>query len=314
MSGINEIERSSNQLGGVAPAALAILSSKFGSRLYNSDYGLRHPFGIYTVSLEKVLGSFEELLEVLEKSANHDLTSKKLDVGWDDDLLLGLERLLYSIMEHFDDCESIIKSFLAPGSKHGEVPEVGGYSNAIDAYRTHIGKVVNHIKHKQGRIRSIALYDEIAPHLGYFVEGPSEDESLGPAPLIHPGGNTAFSYARDLRLHMHGLYYTSQQLAKAVASLGAVEDSSSEFELSDDGRFKALASQIQQLDMVVFPDELNKNFPVVTIEAEKTGAYSIRTSLKRQPHGLRTIPSPFRVVIFYQTDGVSRAFRMPYSK
>ena len=113
---------------------------------------------------------------------------------------------------------------------------------------------------------------------------------------------------------MHGLYYTSQQLAKAVASLGAVDDTSSEFELSDDGRFKALALQIQQLSMVVFPDELNKNFPVVTIEAENTGAYTLRTSLKRQPHGLRTIPSPFRVVIFYQADGVSRAFKMPYSK
>ena len=114
MSGIKEIERSSTQLGGVAPAALAILSSKLGSSLYNSHYGLRHPFGIYTVSLEKILGSFEELLKVLERSTNHDLTSKKLDVGWDDDLLLGLERLLYSIMEHFDDCESIIKCFIAP--------------------------------------------------------------------------------------------------------------------------------------------------------------------------------------------------------
>ncbi len=314
MTGIKAIERSSNQHGGVAPTALVTLSRKFQSQLYNKEYGLRHPFGIYTVSLAKLLDSFEYLLTVIEKSASHDLTSRTLDVGWDDDLLSGLERLLYSIMEHFDDCESILKCFLPPGSKHGQVAEVISYTKAIDSYRTHIGKVVNHIKHKQGRLRSIALYDGNDPHLGYFVEGPSEDESLGPAPLIHSDGNTAFSYARDLRLHMHGFYYISDRLSEATASLGELDDKVSEFDLSTDDRFRALVSEIQDFKMVVFPDELNKNFPSITIETDNAGVSTLRASLKRNPRGLQTVPSLFRIIIFYETDGVTRAFRMPYSR
>lgn len=314
MSGIRLIRRSSIELGGIAPPALATLSGKSRSKLYNHDYGLRHPFGIYTVSLDKLLESFEDLLSELEQSATHDLVSESLDVGWDEALLSGLEKLLYSIMEHFDDCESVLKCFLPPRSKHGQVAQVSGYTTAIDSYRTHIGKAANHLKHKQGRLRSIALYDGSVPHLGYFIEGPAQDGSLGPAPLIHTDGNSAFSYARDLRLHFHGLYFISEELSKAASSLGDIDVKVPEFDLPDDERSRSVASKIADLPMVVFPDEFNKNFPAITLERGDVGELTLLASLKRNPKGLRTVSSPFQIVTFYRTDGVTRAFRMPYSR
>lgn len=142
------IKRSSSDIGGVVPRALAVLSSRFTSPKYHHDKGLRAPFGIYAVSIDNVIDAFERVPPNLDKALKSDLTFDNLAFGWDDDLLGSIQRLLYSLMEHFDDCESILKGFLRPGVKHSRVKEIRNYESAISKYRTHIGKVVNHIKHK----------------------------------------------------------------------------------------------------------------------------------------------------------------------
>lgn len=258
------------------------------------------------------MGAFEKLLTALESVENIDLSSPKLDPSWNKNLHESLEQFLRNIMDHFDDCESIVKGFIPKGRKRAEVPQISAYNKAIQFYRTHIGKIVNHIKHKQGRIRSIALFKNSSTHLGYFVEGPAENGSLGPAPHIHKGGDTAFSFNRDVRLHFHGLYYVSQQVAKTVSDIGNVDFSTVELEISGDSRYKEIVYRIERLGLFVYTDEARKNFPFVAIETAESGDYSLVTSLKRQPYGLREIQSPYRVVTFYRTDGVTRGFGLPY--
>lgn len=308
------VQRSSKDIGGLAPQAMATLSSRIVGPMYHDRSGLRHPFSIYTVSIVNVLDAAERFLAHLDQAAGSDLTSNDLPVDWDDDLLNALQGLLYAIMEHFDDCENILKGFLPPRAKHSKSPAWKAYASAIDSYRTHIGKVVNHIKHLQGRLRSIALYDKDEPHLGYFVEGPTEVGGLGPSPKIHKGGNTSFSYARDMRLHFHGLYFIAQQLSNAIGSLVNVNEQDREYPLVDDRRFVKFAKRIRDLPMVVFPDEITADFPFVSLVSPEPQTYELTTCMKRYPRGLRTVSSPFNVVTFYETDGVTRAFRMPYSK
>lgn len=308
------VKRKSSDTGGVAPRALSVLSSNFSGPMYHQEQGLRPPFGIYAVSIANVIAAFEDVLPLLQQAHEVDLRSKERAVGWDNDLLKAMQTLLYSLMEHFDDCESILKGFLEPGTKHSEVDEVKNYERGISKYREHIGKVVNHIKHKQGRLRSIALYGPDDFHLGYFVEGPDAEGSLGPAPHIHMNGATAFSYSRDLRLHFHGLYYISEQLSQSIGEIVGFDESSRAIQLDSDSRYLDLGRRISQLPMVVFPNELNIEFPSISIDESEPQFFHLETSLKRRPRGLGDIRSPFQVVTFYQTDGVTRAYRMPYRR
>lgn len=146
------------------------------------------------------------------------------------------------------------------------------------------------------------------------MEGPAENGSLGPALHIHKGGSTAFSYSRDLRLHLHALYFISEQLCTSIGGIAEFDETAREIRVSDDKRFVELAGQISELPLIVFPDELDFDFPTILIEETAPREYQLVASLKRRPRGLKTIPRPFQVVTFYQTDGVTSAYRMPYSK
>lgn len=110
----DNIIRLSNQRGGLNPEAVDTLSLEFDSPLYNLEYQLRHPFGIYNVSLNNIFSSFENLLLELAFANKQDIQSNKSDTKWNEDLLHSLEKLLYALMEHMDDCENIIKCFFPP--------------------------------------------------------------------------------------------------------------------------------------------------------------------------------------------------------
>src|SRR5262245_18275161 len=101
-------------------------------------------------------------------------------------------------MEHMDDCANILKVFYPPSTRISTDKTLFG-SGLSKGYRIHIGKLVNHLKHNQGRLRSIIFFNNTDVFPGYFVEGVNAQGALGPADHIHEGGNTAFSFARDLR-------------------------------------------------------------------------------------------------------------------
>lgn len=314
MTGKFTIIRSSNQRGGLNPDAVETLSASFTSRLYHANYHLRHPFGIYNVSLNKILSSFEDVLEALSSATQHDLRSNKLDPKWDKNLLYNLEKLLYTLMEHMDDCESILQCFFPQGTKLNRETVVKAYQSSIDSYRTHVGKVVNHLKHKQGRLRTIGMFVADVPHLGYFVEGLADDGSLGPAPNIHSNGSTALSYSRDIRFHLHGMYYVSSKLSQAVETIAPLNKNNPSYQITDtNARLERIISCIAGLPMIVFPDELRKDFPLFVLDHLPSEGVKMTAYLKRLPHGLRTAPSPAVYITFYKGDGVSRAYRMPYS-
>lgn len=308
----DSIIRLSSQRCGLNPEAVDTLSLEFDSPLYHLDYQLRHPFGIYNVSLGNVFASFENLLIELTFASKQDLQSNKSDTKWSEDLLRNLEKLLYALMEHMDDCENIIKCFFTPGTKLNQETSYKNYQSSVSFYRTHIGKVVNHLKHNQGRLRSFGMIIDNIPHLGYFVEGLSDDGSIGPAPHIHSGGDTAFSYARDIRFHLYYLYFVSVKLSEAINAIVNPDKDRIAYQTGDKNtNLESTLQKIAQLPMAVFLDESQKDFPLVTIENIQ-GDTKFGIELKKYPHGIRTPPPRTLYVTLYKGDGVSRSFRMPY--
>ena len=78
MSAKKLIERNTSQRAGLLPPAIEVLSANIQSPIFSSEYGLRHPFAIYSVTLNRILKAFEKLLEQLDIASNHDLKSSKL--------------------------------------------------------------------------------------------------------------------------------------------------------------------------------------------------------------------------------------------
>jgi hypothetical protein len=311
---VNSIFRSSTQRGGLNPEALETLSSEFKIPLYHLDYQLRHPFGIYNVSANRIMSEFEEVTNELTNTKQYDFRSNKLDPDWDKNLLLHLEKLLYALMEHIDDCENIIKCFYPIGTKLAQEVNFRAYQSAINLYRTHIGKVVNHLKHNQGRLRSFGMLDNDIVHLGYFVEGLSSDGSLGPAPKIHKRGSTAFSYARDIRYHLYSLYYVSQKLTQTLEAISTPDKNKVMYKIGDNNiDLEKILYGVINLPFVVFPDELQKDFPSVTLERHQ-GQLRLTLSSNKRPIGLHSGSPPIKYVAFYMGDGVSRSFRLPYKR
>jgi hypothetical protein len=210
------IVRLSADRGGLLPVAMETLSLDFETELFNLEYHLRHPYGIYNNSLSRVFSRFRDFLDQLTNVGRIDVLADKSNTQWNTRLLSSLELLLFSLMEHMDDCENILRCFFSPTINLANENCFKGYQSEVNTYRTHIGKVVNLIKHKQGRLRTIGMITEEAITMGYFVEGVADDGSLGPSQIIHKNGSTAFSFSRNIRYHLYNLFFVSEILSKVI--------------------------------------------------------------------------------------------------
>ncbi len=217
--------------------------------------------------------------------------------------------MLDALMEHIDDCNGIIRSFYSSSSDPNFKKHLKEFKKRVAPYRDHIGLIDNYIKHHQGRLRLIAFSWLNGSSIGYFVEGPVSSNGLGPVSKIHPGENTAFSYNRDIPLHLCNLYAVSSNLAAVLHSVDnrltplkkndcSIEKSS---ELS-----KAL-SMAACLPLSFFEDELCKSVPSIT---ESSKRFTVEYPTKKAKP--LAIPERVRLGVTYQGDGNTRTFTMPY--
>src|SRR6266700_7124083 len=104
------------QQGNLYPPVYNCLRSLPDCALHHSDHGLRHPLGIYSLSLGRVVQAFKMVLDENDKiyqtptdsngSCNFETTA----------LLKAQQELLNALMAHIDDCYQILKA-LYPASR-----------------------------------------------------------------------------------------------------------------------------------------------------------------------------------------------------
>jgi hypothetical protein len=316
------IRRKSTQNGRLMPEAYEALSSKLeGVPLSNMNYGhrsisrLRHPLGIYSVSLSSVLDSLLDVLDELDhlRSERPFLDTSKY--GWDTELVAKQERFLRYLMDHMDDCVSVLMCFFGDKENFHNDEHVKIYSKSIEPYRSHIGRIVNHVKHQQGRLRFLAFLSaqEIFP--GYFVEGIDSDGAPGPALQIHKkfrNADTAFSFARDLRYHLFNIYLVSHYLAEAISAIvrsAKVAMNSSE---SPDDKIAEIAWRICSLPLIFFPDEVSLSVPSVEIKNFQDDETELVLYYPDEQVQAESPPKETTVYLSLRGDGVTQTFRLPY--
>jgi hypothetical protein len=308
------IQRLSASSGGLCPEALEVLCWEFEASLYHTRLDLRHPLGIYNTSLVSIFESFESVLEELTRIAiERPYLNPQSPDKWEDVLLEHQRRLLYYLMEHMDDCQSILRCFFDPRSDYMADSSVKLFKKSVKSYRDHIGRVVNHIKHSQGRLRPIIFFNGNAGYPGYFVEGLDDTGTLCPAPHIHRGSNTAFSFSRDLRFHLFSVYMVSSHLATAISQIIGDKKTVSDHVDCHSDKIVKVAVAVSQLPLIFYPDEADQPVPNVRVEEDEQGETLLTLAFPDTVAKVRQVPLPSKVFVSYRGDAVSRAFRTPYS-
>jgi hypothetical protein len=292
------------------PKAVHSLESCDSVPLFHEKYGVWHPRASYNVSLSTIASRISTVLKALTELHSLRLYLDPRNQNWEIPILEATDHMLDALMEHFDDCNKILKSlFPDPESKECK-KTFKQFKEDIQPYRDHVGKVVNFIKHNQGCLRIIIFYWETGIAPGYFVEGPIAGGGIGPSPLIHPNSNTAFSFNYDLSFHICNIYVVSDRLSRLMETidsrLAPIDPKKATEEIKSD--WKEMIVSVSGLPHIYFPDEIRKPIPLVSIMPTKI--IIEYPSLRAKP---KVIPNRTRIQVNYRGDGITKTFKLPYS-
>lgn len=305
------IQKNSKEGSGISPDALAILSSEFTQTLHHLKYGFKHPLALYNVLFAEILDNFQSVLDTVNSVMLNKPFLNVQSTDWEEALTESEKKLLYSLMEHLDDCDHILQSFFSPSIQFAKHPSVKRFKKATSQYRDHLGRLVNYIKHSQGRLRAIVLSNDQFGIPGYFAEGPDKTGSLGPALHIHAGGNTTFSFTRDLRFHLYGLYMVSKHLGDTIDELVSNNRMKKVDQARDESKLVQMIDGISHLPLKFFPNENALHIPSISLIRAQDNTVELTISYPDSQIKVEHF-SFDQISLAYRTDGVTRAYRLPY--
>jgi len=307
----------------ISPRTREELLTRKTDKFHNAVRELRHPLGIYNLSLMNIWETFEEVLDeldsVLEKQA---FRNNPPDGTWDKKLMRRQEDLIARMMRHFDDCLSLICCFypLTPNKSREEdrelvmkKPEVKQAMKKVKTYCDHIANMMNHMKHYQGVLRGIVLFNDDISILGYYVERINQTGIIEPHPDIHPqfkGRHTAFSFNRDLRYKFWIVYAVSEIVADAIQQIYPKSDTVQEDSNLEKQVFR-IAKRLEQLPNYQFNDEVYKDVPRISVEENEETTHLIL----EYPSQTTILPSPFgnlQIALAWVEDGITNQMQMLY--
>lgn len=289
--------------------------------LYHSNYPFRHPAAIYQLSLRQIAMDVTRVLRDFEA-----LQSSGGDANFSEQLAQSQRILIYSLREHLDDCQMILMCLVDPATvtarsngpddflKAANLPERKLFWDTVHVYSdTYLMPLVNALKHSQGRFRTVRFNCSASDvRFGFYLEEMDVKGVAQPAMKLH-NGNSAFSYARDIRRNLGTVFRAAEGLREAVEailhrhrrSLLATPEGA---EIAA-GVWTEMCKAVTKLDLGVFPQELKA--PFIRFSLTEAGTLKIR-EIEKDP--LLSFP---KVTVDCSTmtsaDGMTISYRMPYA-
>lgn len=307
--------------GSILPSAFGAIAAIPPEYLHHEEHGLRHPQSAYGTSMRLIIEQWTKTFDDLATLRTRYFLSQE------DDLLKEVANsyaaLLHRLNEHFDACYSVLRSMSSPKSSkqnhvHSQYLDQVGlvgwkqFKSSTRTYReSHLGLIVNAMKHSQGELCPIYFHSDKDFRPGFYLRGLLPGGALGPDPRLHRGGNSAISFARDMLMHIWWLYRTSDLLTVALVSylnathkyrLAPVQIKQSEAKWADIVRNCALISP------EFFPDEWGLPYPRV-VYAPSPEQLSIEFPSSAGSHRLA---GDLNVRVLTTVDGAHRTEKLPY--
>jgi hypothetical protein len=189
-------------------------------------HGRRHPKSVYASSLKTISEQWLKALDAIDLLHNeHNWQGKESSFPA---LLSEYRNLLYCINEHFDACHAVLRGLCHPNvaastkfdSQFLDKAKFPGWKNFRDALKSyrdnHIGSLVNTLKHNQGELCSIFFYSATEFRPGYYLRDVLPDGALGPSPKVHKDAHTAYSFSRDIMIHLWWVFRPGDLLAGTI--------------------------------------------------------------------------------------------------
>lgn len=274
------IVRRTEAHGSLLPAAFCAIEAIPPEYLHHERHQLLHPKSAYGTSIRLLTAQWIKTFDDLSVLRTRYFANRDdmflMDVG------ASYSVLLHKLNEHFDACYSVLRS-LSPvveskptivHSQYLERVKLVGWKQFREATRTyresHIGLIVNSLKHAQGELCPLYFHSSSEFRPGYFLRGLLPGGVRGPDPRLHRGGNTAISFSRDMLIHLWWLYRTSDLLVTAVTSF---LDATYKYKLTPtlcmfpEARWSHVVERCAALSPEFFPDEWVLPYPRVIYKA-----------------------------------------------
>ncbi|MEG4508161.1 hypothetical protein QUA81_31835 [Microcoleus sp. F6_B4] len=339
-----KLERKTYRDGNLHPKAFNCLNLLPERFTYHKDHTERHPFSIYSRSIQKVMQSFHAVLDEIDQIST-TLFNADGHLDYPLDKLPHLQKeLLYDLQSHLDDCYRILKVIHPFNSKGKEKfveswlqkvkhPGYKDFHKEINGYRDSFAPIVNKIKHNGSQLRPIMMYSmrggivgrtvekgiQIFPKnariVGYFVEGMQPNGHIGPDCEIHPDGVSAISLNRDLRYHFANLYRVGHHLntaiVRTVRELHKIElpRAVAVNDTASQYYIESLAERVSKLPPLFFKNEFSKKTPDIKFHRQNGNA-----DLILEVPGSQYMTWKGEVMIHseIQVDAVCPYYQLPY--
>ncbi len=293
------------------PASVALGQVPASAYSRHHSLGLRSAVGAYNTSVATVAQRLARTTRALDSVVSPPSAAPQGKQSDKDELLDSYESLLHALMHHVEDCVGVLKGFTRDDVTFAKHPSIKAYGKSVRAYRSHIGLVVNRIKHQQGRLRLMTVRMGGTRFGGYFVERGLPDGGVGPDPDIHETGLTAFSFNRDLKFHLCSVIVTSQALGLAIARVTGAQEG----DVPNRGQpLGTCLRDVINLPETYFPDEYEKPRPFFELESDSGGGSQLRVGFAPPDDSWRPFAGrQFQVTLELRGDGATRSWKVPYS-
>lgn len=307
--------------GSILPSAFGAIAAIPPGYLHHEEHGIRHPQSAYGTSIRLITAQWTKTFDDLRTLRT------RYFLGLEDDYLMEVgssyAALLQRLNEHFDACYSVLRSLSTPkGGKQNRIHSqyldqarlVGWrqFKSSTMTYReSHLGLIVNSIKHSQGELCPIYFHSDKEFRPGFYLRGLLPGGVLGPDPHLHRGGNSAISFARDMLMHLWWLYRTSDLLTVALASH---LDATYGYKLSPvrleqtEARWADVVRNCASISPEFFPDEWRLPYPRV-VYAPNPEQLNLEFPSSA---GVHRLTGDVRVRVLTTVDSTHRTEKMPY--
>lgn len=316
-----QIKRNVLNHGNLFPSAHNVITAIPKEYIFHAQHERRHPQSAYSTSLRLISSQWLKTLDAFDR-----LHSEYVWLGKDEhlsDVTAAYTQLLHRLNEHLDACYSVLRS-LCPASGANDSPidaQFLGKANSpgwkkfqestLDYRKNHIGLIVNTLKHKQGELWPVYFRSDREFRPGYFLCDVLPDGALGPSATLHNGGNTAFSFARDMLMHLWWLYRIGSLLSDTIRThlrMTHGHELAEQPYPSDSSGWSAVLQRCAQLRPEFFPDELEKPYPRILYQAQPQ---SVTLEFPTTVRGVR-LGNELRITTQCSVDGMHREIKLPY--